>query len=225
MKYSLNYPPSRSERYVICDVCGFKFHRKDTIKVSDIYNKQYGLIVCKNDYDKTNEQDRPFKVSETIITATDFIRDRSSETFVSNENDDRVPGKPLNGQCIANPVSPYIDLYWDAPFDNGSSAIIGYIIKRAEPQLSTLTIIQSDTGSSSAYYSDTDADIDSEYSYSVAAFNSFGIGAYSDEFFWPKLMGIWNDINYLTMSQSGDVLETSDTGYFIRVNHTEIGVL
>lgn len=225
MKYALINPPPRNERYVICDVCGFKFHRKDTIEVNDIYNRHYGLIVCKSDYDKTNAQDRPFSVDENILTATEYVRDRSTDTFVTNENDDRAPGKPTSGICYPNTLYSYIDLYWDAPGDNGSSPIIGYIVQRASPQQGAYTALSDNTETSAAYYSDTTANISSEYSFKVAAINSFGIGPYSDEFFWPTFIGIWHDISYLVASQDNSVLTTSDTGYGIRVNHTEAGIV
>ncbi len=215
---------SRNNRWVICDICGFKFHSKDTVKVTDKYNRHYGLVVCKNDVDKTNAQDRPFTFRETIVTSTDKIRPRQEATYLLNEYDDRLPGAPTNGQAMVDPIANYINLYWDAPLDNGSSAIIGYTVKRATPQLSTHTTIVAQTDSSAAYYQDVTGDVSTFYSYQVAAINTFGTGDYSVPFYWPKLNVLWEDINYLTVSQDGTVLTTS-SGIPIRVNHTEVGVV
>ncbi len=226
MRYIPKHPPSRDMRHVICDVCGFKFHMKDTVKINDKYNRLYGLIVCKADADRTNAQDRPFNLNnETIIANPTYVRPRQDLTYIANSQDDRVPGAPTNGQALSNPFYSYIDLYWDAPTDNGSSPITGYIVQRAEPQLSTYVTVVSDTETSSTYYSDTSADIATSYSFRVAAINGFGTGAYSPDFFWPSDENMWHDINYLVLSQDSTQIVTTSDGIPIRLNHTEAGVI
>ncbi len=226
MRYTPLRPPSRDNRYVICDVCGFKFHMKDTVKINDRYNRLNGLIVCRSDADKTNAQERPFNMgNENILASPTYVRPRQSLTYIANENDDRLPGPPTNGQALANPFYSYIDLYWDAPTDNGSSPIIGYKIQRAAPQLGPYDTIVTDTETSSTYYSDTSADISILYSFRVAAINGFGIGPYSVEFFWPSDANPWHDLIFLVLSQDNTQIMTTSDGIPIRLNHTDAGVI
>lgn len=215
---------SRDLRYVICDICGFKYHIKDATKVTDQYSRHNGLIVCKKDLDTVNPQARPFTFSETILASPETVRPRVAESYVTNENDDRVPGKPTNGLARANPYTDTIDLFWDAPTDNGSSGITGYRVQYAAPQGGSYIDLIVDTNTSSAYYNDTTLDLVTEYSFRIAAINTFGTGAYSDEFFWPFDRMIWRDLNYLVVSQDGTILTTSDSTP-IRVNHTEVGLI
>lgn len=205
MKYS------RSDRWVICDVCGFKYHAKDVIKINDRYNRHFGLVVCKNDADPTNQQDVPYKYKETIVSDIHKIRPRPDLQFVVNPNDNRLPSAPSNGFARPSTLSNTIDLFWDGPSDSGSSGIITYTIKRASPQLGIETTLIS--SNNSTYYNDTAADSSGVYSYTLAATNGFGTGPYSAPFFYPSQQ-VQSDIIYIGVNNGTSVLATSD-GTFI----------
>lgn len=186
MKYSVTRGTPRDMRYAFCDVCKFKYHIKDLTKVVDKYSRQYGLLVCKKDLDKTNPQLRPLKITEKIVENVEIMRPRMPIIFSVNPNDDRLPGKPTDGQANGGPFGTGASLNWMAPLDQGSSVIIGYIISRSAP--TGITYITTTTGITS--YFDEDAVVTSFYTYSVAAYNSFGTGPYSDEFYWPASDGL-----------------------------------
>jgi hypothetical protein len=221
-KFSITNP-KRNNRRVICDVCGFEYSVKDVTKVTDSYNRRYGLVVCKNCRDKANPQDRPFTVNEVILTNTSIVRPEQSPVYVTNENDDRLPGKPTQGLARIDPLEDVITLYWQPPGDQGSSLITGYVIKRADPQLATYTTIEDDTATSVCYYKDSTGVIEIEYSYTVAAINGFGTGPTSDPIYWPVIRVAWDDIEYI-VDGDGNVIMGGD-GYLLRSNHTEQGIV
>ncbi len=215
---------NRSDRKITCDVCGHTYRVSDVQKITDKYNRHFGLVVCKYDKDPTNAHDIPYKYSEIFLTAEDMVRPRPDRMYVTNEHDDRLPSKPLYGDAIKDPLQSYIYLTWEGPYDSGSSGIIGYKVQRASPQFTSYDTIIENTNESGTFYLDTTASLTAEYSYRVAAINSFGTGPYSDEFGWP-ILSAFSDINYLVLSQDGSVLTTSDTGYGIRLNYISYGVI
>lgn len=216
--------PGRGHVKVICDVCGGEFYQKDTVRVTNKYNTQQGLVVCFKDLDEINEQVLPNNHTDKPISSPEVLRPERPPTLETNLNDDRLPGPPRVPFTQANPITDTIDLLWQGPEDPGSSVIVGYLIERASPQLSTYRVVTPDTNSAATYFNDTSADTSIEYSYRVAAINGFGTGPFSEDFYWPKLNAPWVDINYLVKSQDLDAIATSDTGYFIRVNHTKAGI-
>jgi hypothetical protein len=211
--------PGRDYVKVICDVCGGQFRQKDTIRITDKYNHQYGLVVCKADADEINEQSLPNRHVDKPISQPEILRPERTDSFAVNLNDDRVPGAPRNPFAQVNPINDTIDLFWQGPEDTGSSGIIGYIIQRADPQLSYYDILSANTGTEYTYYQDLTADTSAEYSYKIAAINSFGTGAYSEEFFWPVNRTTWSDLTYLLISPANEALVID--GNPLRMNHTE----
>lgn len=222
MKYHPTRPPSRGERWVICDVCGFKYHLKDVTRITDKWNRQYGLVVCKNDILKTNPHGIPRPIREAIVTSPEMIRPQPPLDFVTNDNDDRVPSAPRNGEARANPIDDYIDLFWEGPLDTGSSGIIHYVIQRADPQLAGYSTVGTTDGGES-YFTDTTATITTEYSYRVAAVNSFGQGAWSEDFYWPTDTNVLHDIDYLVTGDS-QALDMG-SGVYLRLNYQEQGII
>ena len=213
--------PGRDYVKVICDVCGGQFRQKDTIRITDKYNHQYGLVVCRADADEINEQSLPNRHVDKPISQPEILRPERTDSFAVNLNDDRVPGAPRNPFAQVNPINDTIDLFWQGPEDTGSSGIIGYVIKRASPQLAYYDTISANTGTEYTYYQDLTADVSTEYSYKIAAVNSFGTGAYSEEFFWPVNRTTWSDLIYLLISNEALVID----GNPLRMNHTESGIL
>lgn len=181
---------------------------KDTVKINDRYNRLNELIVCRADVDKTNPQDRPFNMgNEAILANPTYVRPRQSLTYVNNENDDRLPGAPTNGQALVNPLSNTIDLFWDAPSDNGSSAIIGYLVQRASPQLGYYLDLSSNTETSSTYFNDATSTLSEFASYQVSAINTFGTGPVSSPIFWPTPNYLWLAIEYIVAGDGTAILD------------------
>jgi len=217
--------PKLNMRPIFCDVCGSKFPIKDVRKVTDKYNRRFGLILCKPCFavNKTNAQDRPFTVQEKLLHNTDLVRPDAVATYAVNADDNRLPGKPVEGWANIDPLTNKVNLSWLPPQDQGSSLITGYKIRRASPQLSFHVTIESNTANGAGYYLDSTAAIASEYSYTVAAINGFGEGPQSDYIFWPTDLTIYEDIEYIT-DGDGNTLLAGD-GYFLRSNRTNQGVI
>lgn len=215
--------PKRNKRKVICDSCQFEYSVKDVTKVTDSYNRQYGLVVCKICKQKPNPQDRPFTCNEVILTNTELVRPEPGTTYAVNENDDRLPGKPSDGIIKLDPFDNILTLFWQPPSDQGSSLISGYIIQRANPQHALYITIEDNTNTSVCTYQDLTADLSAEYTYIVAAINGFGTGPYSDPIFWPKDLGIFEDVDYLIDEFGNSIIDESS--YSIRTNYSDHGII
>lgn len=223
LKFNINNPPGRDYVKVICDVCGGLFYQKDTIKITDKYNYQFGLVVCRKDADERNDQVLPNNHKDKPISQPDKLRVERTDSFATNDADDRVPGPPRVPFAQVNPINDTIDLFWQGPEDTGSSSIIGYKVERADPQLGPYTLVISNTGTSYTYYQDLTANVSTDYSYRIAAINSFGVGSYSAEFFWPRNNITITDIEYI-VDGDGNVVTGSD-GYNLRSNYTDRGII
>lgn len=200
--------PGIDHRLIICDVCGFKFRVKDVTKVVDRYNPQNNMIVCHEDLDKLNPQFIPFKLPlEKLLTNPSMVRPEAEQlNYASNPLADQLPSAPRNLVANLDPLNNQIYLTWDGPLNVGSSPLLGYIITRAEPQQAYYFTIESNTNSPAAYYLDTSADVNSEYTYKIAAISNLGTGSYSNIAFWPIEVTAHN---YLITS---DTLQTITTG-------------
>lgn len=217
LKFKGGKYPGQEYMKVICDVCRGEFYRKDTVLVKNKYNFQYGQVVCFKDLDEINEQVLPNKSRDRPVKSPETLRPPKDPVFDVNENDDRLPSAPRAGYTQPHPLNNTIDLFWQGPEDSGSSGIIGYKIARATPQLSSYTVIDADTETGATYYSDLTADVTLKYSYKVAAINSFGVGSYSIDFFWPYNDNPDYEAQYLVISPAGDTLEVN--GVPVRMNH------
>lgn len=176
--------PGSGYIWVVCDICGKEYRRKDTVLVNDPFNTQHGLVVCKWDLDQRNDQALPNRIRESVVPAPELIRVEKPDQFVTNDNDDTVPTAPRNLVATLSPIEDIIALYWDGPEDPGSSGIIGYEIIRTVPLGSPVTI-ESQTATSATYYEDLTGDVDETYEYTVAAINSFGKGPASNIAYYP----------------------------------------
>jgi len=190
--------------YTICDLCGRKRHQKDTLIVSDIYDRHNGLLICKEHKDQPAPGVRPLKILETITSTPKYVRRENTDRFVVNANDDRLPGKPREVRPQASTLGSYVDVYWTGPDDVGSSAIIGYQVTQYSPQLGNPIVVAANTSDPAGYFRDTTANVNSEYSYTIAAINSFGTGPESEPGYYPHLR-VDTSIVYLSASQ-GSVL-------------------
>ena len=200
--------PGNGYVYVICDVCGGKFHQKDTVLIKDSWNLQNNLVVCRKDVDKANAQLRPSTTYEKPVPYPEKLRPPQKDQYVSNSIAAQLPSAPQQLTATINPLNGYIDLNWLGPEDSGSGYIIGYQITRAEPQYAYQFTLNSNTNTSLTFYEDITSDITHFYTYQVAAINGYGVGAVSNLALFPS-QNVSSTINYLTVSQTNFVLTTS----------------
>lgn len=207
--------PGTGKRPLICDICGFKLRLEDVTMVTDRYNPQNRLIVCKKDRDKLNPQFIPHKIpKDTFLSDPSMVRPEPEPiTYSDNPNSDRLPSAPRFLQIILDTLSNRLYLYWQGPIDNGSSPILGYRIFRTEPQFATEDLLISSTNTSATNYLDLTSDPESVYSYRVAAISELGLGPYSDYAYWPYKTD--SSINYLVTSNTLSVIKTGSGDYFI----------
>ena len=89
------------------------------------------------------------------------------------------PGKPTNLSATAN-GSMQIDLSWDAPADDGGSAITGYKIEVSTTGGIRWTVLVPDTGNDDTEYSHTGLSPGDTRTYRVSAINVHGTSEASD---------------------------------------------
>jgi hypothetical protein len=183
--------PGEGYYYVICDVCGGKFRKRDTTKIRDKYNTLNNMIVCKKDIEKTNPQQRVKGKKDTIMSTPEYVRKPGTDrtVFISSPDEIEtgdisnhsgvVSSAPTNLQ-ILNATSSYVDMLWQAPITAGTNQITGYKIERASPAGGSYSTIVSDTQSEAMYYQDTSVSASTQYQYRVSAVNVDGISAASD---------------------------------------------
>lgn len=210
---TLRFPPGKHPGsgavFVICDVCGRKVRRKDTRKVQDKWNLQNNLVVCMRDLDLPNPQLRPMVIKEKLVDNPKLLRSESSNKYAVYDNDNRVPSAPLNPSARGSTLGSSVELFWDGPLDPGSSAIVGYVIFR----VSTTDSWYTTTNTNATYYNDTDASVSGAYKYQIAAVNGAGLGAYSNEFYYPWYNPSLTYENYLSISQEDRYILTGDGQY------------
>lgn len=201
--------------YIYCDVCGAKIRQKDAVLITDRYNTQYGLLVCKADVDRTNQQNIPLGTKETQVQNPRLLSSEPPDTIIENPNDDRVPSAPQNVAATVHPLNSTVVLNWQGPQDNGSGPIIGYNIYRAFPQFTGLELLVDNTNSTATYYEDTTAYISQYYTYVIRAINTFGIGPASDNTYFPTLLPDITPYSYLVTSQDLDAIVTENGDYIV----------
>ncbi len=188
--------PGSDNYYVICDVCGKKFRKKETVRVTDKFNLQNNLIVCLNDVDKANPQLRPFKARE--YRAPKWVRPENIGPEI-NQTATELPSAPQQLQVFGDTLNPYIDLSWLGPLSCGSSDIIGYVIYQSNPQGGPINILNANTNTPATAYIDNLSPLAGYYTYYVAAINQAGVGPISNPALWPYQIASWSG-NYLLYS-------------------------
>ncbi|MEX0650194.1 MAG: fibronectin type III domain-containing protein [Candidatus Andersenbacteria bacterium] len=98
---------------------------------------------------------------------------------IKEPDPETAPDPPTNLDATAI-SSSQIDLSWDAPADDGGSAITGYKIERKIGVGSFATLV-ADTESTNTTYEDTSLDSDTLHTYRVSAINVIGTSDPSDE--------------------------------------------
>lgn len=205
--------------YILCDVCGRKIRQKDAILITDRYNTQSNLLVCKDDADKTNPQNIPFSISELNITNPKLVRSEAPDTNIVNPYDNRVSSAPQLAIATIHPINSTIILQWQGPVDVGSGPIIGYQITRAEQQLTFDVTIEANTNINSTYYEDLTGDISVDYLYTIAAINTFGMGPSTIAYYPVRRSDILDSTDkYLLASQTSYGLTTGSGVYILAGN-------
>lgn len=212
---NLNRYPGDGYYYIICDVCGIKIRRKDAVYITDRYNTQNKLLVCKKDADVAQPQLRPYKARER--KSPKITRSEPSDNYSINPNSSIAPSAPVQVRAFLDPLNNYVDLTWLGPDDPGTDQITGYVITRATPQLSTQVIINANTGNSATFYQDLSSDYTIKYTYTVAAINAYGTGPYSAVAFYPsQLFNITPPVpDGLLLTGSNSKLTTGTGQYLI----------
>jgi hypothetical protein len=206
--------PGEGYFYILCDLCGKKIRQKDSYKIMDKWNRHNGLVVCKADFDVTNQQAIPIYTREYPLPQPEYTRSEPSDYFMDNAINDRVPDAPTELQIYTDPIGGGIMLRWKAPEDPGSSVVNGYEIVRSSPQVSVNVVIVANTGNGDTLYIDNTADLSSEYSYQVAAINEAGTSSLSNIAYFPYQINTDSEYNYL-VTGSSDILVTGSSNYLV----------
>jgi len=213
LRFPTGKHPGSGYVYVLCDICGAKVRRNDTIVVRDKYNSQNNMVVCKRDVDKTNPQAIPYKRKEKLIDTTRGIRSQPSNTFADITNDNRVPSAPRNLAATGDFSGSYVMLTWEGPLDPGTSSIVGYVVERLDSAGNATAFTIS---GSSPFYVDTSSSTSDVYKYRIAAVSTAGQGAYSNDAYFPNQAlygtGFPGGV-YIQLSQEARFILTSDGQY------------
>ena len=101
------------------------------------------------------------------------LRSNTASNTTSASPGSTAPQPPSSLKALAS-SSSQIDLSWNAPSDNGGSAITGYDIQRSMDNGNTWSTLVQDTGTTDTTYSDTGLAPNTAYTYQVSAINSVG---------------------------------------------------
>lgn len=91
-----------------------------------------------------------------------------------------VPDAPF-GLTATAVSSSEIDLSWNAPLDDGGSAIIGYKIERKMKNNEPFVVVVANTGNTNTSYTDSGLEAKKKYTYRVSAINDAGVSTPSNE--------------------------------------------
>ena len=169
--------PGNGYYYILCDVCGAKIRAKDAILIDDKYNTLNQLLVCKKDVEQTNPQTYIKPFYDRQIDNPKYIRGEGPDQFQTDPTSTDVPGQ---AQMLVI-LTPDIAIQWMGPAQGSEGGnIVGYIIQRKVDAGSYSTLI-ANTNGPATYYVDPTATTGHLYTYKVAALNTNGAGAYSNE--------------------------------------------
>jgi fibronectin type 3 domain-containing protein len=137
---------------------------------TETYIDQVGAVLSYTDIGLTNGVTYFYQVSAVNAIGESYLSDEVSDIPTG------VPSAPQNPQV--SPGDGYVNLTWDAPSDDGGSAVIGYEVYRGttsggEVHLATIGDL--------LFYNDTAVTNDQIYYYKVSAVNSVGEGPNSTE--------------------------------------------
>lgn len=178
--------------YAICDVCGFKYRASDLIVVTNKDSTQYGLLVCKHDLDKVNQQiyvtgARPQKSLNPARVrpgGADVARFASTASEIESPSASLPAGDAPEApqRLVAFPdMDGYVQLEWEIRGSIGSSGIRGYKIERESPIGGGFSTIVANSNSAAQMYVDKTIVADTTYNYRISAINYHGTSSVSNE--------------------------------------------
>lgn len=183
---------SPSKRYVICDVCGSKYHLDQMKLIHDKYNLLYGCMVCPKDLEKTNPQNTPFRARKEHVVNPRLVRSEAEDlnyVFITDPQDidSGTSDVVINTILASAPVylkptlvsSASVRFEWMSPPSIGSGRLLGWAIKRESPLGGGFSVLTSNTNDVDLSYIDTSVNASTQYNYEVACVTTAGIGAYS----------------------------------------------
>ncbi|VBB25891.1 unnamed protein product, partial [Acanthocheilonema viteae] len=121
---------------------------------------------CKRKVDKSDAGEYTIKIKNDYGEV--------SRTFSVNIKD--VPGAPENGH-ITDIGSSCATIHWDAPSDDGGSAITSYIVEKREEFRRAFHRVAQVSSEEMNYYMD-DLKMNASYIVRIAAVNKYGVGEY-----------------------------------------------
>ncbi len=202
--------PGSGHRKIHCDICGKKTEVRFTVRITDRYNTLYNMIVCKEDYEKTNPGAYPYpRVKERGLADKSYVRREGDPVYFPVEHDDLLPTAPRNLRVGLNPEGTAILLQWDGPEMIGSGRVVGYKVSQGFPQFGGHIILVENTNSQLTQYLDEVTGLSTEVEYKVAVITTAGTGPYSELAYYPTLNPDAQFYNYLGVSQTGDIMSTS----------------
>ncbi len=144
----------------------------------------WNIIVSNTGYASTAYSDTGLSPSTSytyrVYAITILVTSPPSNTATATTLAPVTVPQPPTGLDAAADSSSQVTLNWNAPSDNGGSAITGYMIERSTDSGSTWSTISSNTGSASTTYSDTGLVPSTSYTYRVSAINSVGTSSPSN---------------------------------------------
>lgn len=200
--------------YVICDVCGRKIHQKDAILITNKYNTQHNLLVCKNDADKINPQSIPHTIRENNLQNPKLMRGEPADINVVNEDSDKAPGAPKLVMATLHPINNTIYVTWQGPDNPGSDPILYYKIYISDPQDIDIYTIQRTVGGETSL-EDTTTSVTDYVSYRVSAVNIFGEGPLSEIAYFPRDLSLISTGYKFLLTGDSLVLKTGNNEYII----------
>ena len=173
-------------RKVVCDVCGFVVPVTEAVLINDRYNTLNGLLVCKDDVEKTNPQAYRKAIKERPLDDPKTVRPEQPERIVFISDPSEIAGgdtsDPVPTILPSEPreLSLYnisvttVELLWQGPISPGSSPVSGYKIERENPKGGGFSTVLESTESVASYYKDTGLSASTQYNYRISTVTRAG---------------------------------------------------
>jgi hypothetical protein len=179
-------------------VTGYKIERRDSCTGS------FSVLVANTNNTNTaysntglgNNTCYQYRIFAHNAVGTSLASNSASATTLQAPIPIHVPSAPTNLNVIALSKSS-LKLTWSVPTDNGGASIIGYSIQRNG------TTIVNNTRTTHTNYVDIDLLSNHQQTYRVAAWNSAGLGPYS------------NSTAGKTTNQTGTVIDVDNLGQMV----------
>lgn len=180
------YPGDR-DRWVICDNCGRKVHRKDVILINDPYGPLNNMLVCKGEAEYISAGMKPYTVRPSVVPNSKYVRPVQQIAYSNAQTISDVENRTGSYSTGSPPDAPsqlevyvdfegYVTLQWIMLGSPNGSNIIGHKIERESPIGGGWSTIEDNTNLGASIYQDLTATSGHTYNYRVSAINDFGTG-------------------------------------------------